>query len=115
MRGYGKSQTPTRPYSDDEDLYQLLSYLKVRKVHIIGLSMGGRIAIDFTLTHPEMVASLVPVSPGLSGFPYSAEDTIELMKIIWSIQKTTGRRQGKHGSGAHIMRLPWRTRLLPQN
>lgn len=95
VRGYGKSQTPTKPYSDDEDLYNLLSYLKVRKAHIIGLSMGGRIAIDFALTHPEMVATLVPVAPGLSGFPYTPEDTIELVKIIYSIEKDDGTPAGE--------------------
>jgi pimeloyl-ACP methyl ester carboxylesterase len=95
VRGYGKSQTPTKPYSDDEDLYKLLSYLKVRKAHIIGLSMGGRIAIDFALTHPEKVATLVPVAPGLSGFPYTPEDTIELVKIIYSIEKDDGTPAGE--------------------
>ncbi len=95
VRGYGKSPAPTKPYSDDEDLYQLLSYLKVSKAHIIGLSMGGRIAIDFGLAHPDMVATLVPVAPGLSGFPFTPEDTIELMKIIWSIQNDDGTPAGE--------------------
>jgi pimeloyl-ACP methyl ester carboxylesterase len=95
VRGYGKSTAPTKPYSDDEDLYQLLKYLKVQKVHLIGLSMGGRIAIDFTLTHPEMVASLTAAAPGLSGFPFTPEDTIELMKIIYSIQNDDGTPAGE--------------------
>ena len=95
VRGYGKSPAPTRPYSDDDDLYQLLKYLKVRQAHVIGLSMGGRIAIDFSLTHPEMVATLIPVAPGLSGFPYTAEDSVELMKIVWSIQKDDGTPAGE--------------------
>lgn len=86
VRGYGKSKASTKPYSDDEDLYQLLKSLKVQKAHLIGLSLGGRIAIDFTLTHPEMVTTLIPVAPGLSGFPFTAEDMIELMKIVYSIQ-----------------------------
>lgn len=95
VRGYGKSPAPTKPYSDDDDLYQLLKYLKVQKAHLIGLSMGGRIAIDFTLTHPDMVSSLIAVAPGLSGFPYSAEDTIELMKIVYSIQNDDGTPAGE--------------------
>jgi pimeloyl-ACP methyl ester carboxylesterase len=95
VRGYGKSPAPTKPYSDDDDLYQLLKYLKVPKAHIIGLSMGGRIAIDFTLTHPDMVASLIPVAPGLSGFPFTTEDTIELMKIVYSIQNDDGTPAGE--------------------
>ncbi len=95
VRGYGKSPAPTKPYSDDEDLYQLLKYLKVQKAHFIGLSLGGRIAIDFTLTHPEMVATLILVAPGLSGFPFSAEVTMELMKIVYSIQSDDGTPAGE--------------------
>ena len=71
VRGYGRSPAPTKPYSDDNDLFQLLRTLKVHKAHLIGLSMGGRIAIDFTLTHPDMVTSLTALAPGLSGFPFS--------------------------------------------
>jgi pimeloyl-ACP methyl ester carboxylesterase len=95
VRGYGKSPAPTKPYSDDDDLYQLLKYLNVQKAHVIGLSMGGRIAIDFTLTHPEMVQTLIPVAPGLSGFPFTTEDTIELMKIVYSIQNDDGTPAGE--------------------
>ncbi len=95
VRGYGKSAAPTRPYSDDEDLFQLLTFLKVKKAHLMGLSMGGRIAIDFTLTHPDMVASVTAVAPGLSGFPFAPEDTIEMMKIVYSIQNDDGTPAGE--------------------
>jgi len=95
VRGFGKSKVPTKPYSDDEDLYQLLRFLNVKKAHLVGLSMGGRIAIDFTLTHPEMVETLIPVATGLSGYPYAPEDTAELMKIIWSIQNDDGTPAGE--------------------
>jgi pimeloyl-ACP methyl ester carboxylesterase len=86
---------PTRPYSDVDDLYQLLRYLKIGKTHVIGLSMGGRIAIDFTLTYPQMVEKLVAAASGLSGFPYSADDTVELMKIVYSIQNDDGTPAGE--------------------
>lgn len=95
VRGFGRSQAPTRPYSDDEDLYHLLKFLKIKKAVLIGMSLGGRIAIDFTLTHPAMVEALIPVSPGLSGYPYSAEDTLELMKIVYSIRNDDGTPAGE--------------------
>ena len=95
VRGYGRSAAPTKPYSDDDDLFQLLTHLKIKKAHLIGLSMGGRIAIDFTLTHPDMVASLTAVAPGLSGFPFAPEDTVELMKIVYSIQNDDGTPAGE--------------------
>src|SRR5262249_28597395 len=68
VRGFGKSPAATKPYSDIDDLHQLLKFLNIKKAHLVGLSLGGRIAIDFTLEHPEMAASLTAVGPGLSGY-----------------------------------------------
>jgi pimeloyl-ACP methyl ester carboxylesterase len=73
MRGFGKSAMPTLPYSNAKDLRDLLHWLQIDKAHIVGFSDGGRIAIDFALTAPEMVRSLVLVGPGLEGFPYDPE------------------------------------------
>ncbi len=49
VRGFGKSSIPTQPYSHDDDLLALLTYLGIEQAHIVGLSMGGRIATNFTL------------------------------------------------------------------
>jgi pimeloyl-ACP methyl ester carboxylesterase len=54
-RGYGKSKAPTRPYSEQADLFRLLEYLDIQSANIVGLSLGGRIAIDFAIAHPEKV------------------------------------------------------------
>ena len=68
-RGYPPSEVPSDPaaYSEDilvEDLYQLLRTLKISKAHIAGLSMGGGIALNLGLRHPEMCTSLVVSSCG---------------------------------------------------
>lgn len=75
VRGYGKSEIPQRAYSDVEDLCSLLKFLNVDKACLVGLSMGGKIAIDFTLKHPEMADVLIPVGSDLSGFSWSNEIT----------------------------------------
>lgn len=71
VRGFGKSPDVSGPYQSHEDLHALLKALNIPRAHLIGLSLGGRIAIDFVLTYPDMVSSLVLVAPGLSGFPWS--------------------------------------------
>jgi len=71
VRGFGQSTAPNQPYSNHADLKQLLDFLGIDKAYLIGLSMGGVIAIDFTLAYPDRVAALVPVGPGLSGNPPS--------------------------------------------
>src|SRR5947199_7595191 len=64
------------PYSMERDLYSLLQFLGIEKAYVLGLSMGGALAIDFTLQYPEMVDALITVGAGLSG--YEEDDPEEL-------------------------------------
>ena len=63
-RGYGNSDDyegslDFRQFS--HDLVHLLDHLEVPRAHLCGLSMGGRIALDFHDIHPERIASLILV------------------------------------------------------
>jgi len=71
VRGFGKSPAATAPYSYHDDLHALLAGLQIEKASIVGLSLGGRIALDFALAYPDEIDKLVPVAPGLSGFRWS--------------------------------------------
>lgn len=62
IRGYGKSALPKGKYSHIKDLLGLLKSLEVEPAHIIGLSLGGTIAIDFALEYPDQVSSLILTS-----------------------------------------------------
>jgi 3-oxoadipate enol-lactonase len=60
-RGYGLSDDYAGPldFADfAHDLTRLLDHFRVRKAHLIGLSMGGRILQDFYPRYPERVATL---------------------------------------------------------
>jgi pimeloyl-ACP methyl ester carboxylesterase len=70
VRWHGQSIGDGKDHSLEEDLYALLQHLEVERAVIVGLSLGGRIGIDFTLRHPEMVSALIVVGPGLSGFEF---------------------------------------------
>jgi len=74
-RGYGKSTDPREKYSHIDDLNQVFIQLKVDKATIFGMSSGGRLAIDFTLTYPEKVRGLVLVGAVVSGFGYTSHMT----------------------------------------
>ncbi len=74
VRGFGRSGHTGSPYSAHEDLYALLRYLGIDRASLVGLSLGGRIAIDFALEHGAMVKSLVLAGPGLSGWSWSDND-----------------------------------------
>ncbi|MEM9224514.1 MAG: alpha/beta fold hydrolase, partial [Pseudomonadota bacterium] len=61
-RGYGDSDDYDGPLAFDdfrEDLRRVLDHFGAPKAHLVGLSMGGRIALSFNAAHPERVASLV--------------------------------------------------------
>jgi pimeloyl-ACP methyl ester carboxylesterase len=67
VRGFGRSDMPPGPFSHQADLAGLLGHLDLGRAYVLGVSMGGLIAIDFTIERPEMVAALIPVASALSG------------------------------------------------
>jgi pimeloyl-ACP methyl ester carboxylesterase len=67
LRGYGKSAAPAGQFWPTEDLRALLDFLKIERATVVGLSLGGIVAADFALEHPERVERLVFVGAGLRG------------------------------------------------
>jgi len=69
-RGIGRSSAPDAPYSIKQmasDANELLDYLSISKVHVAGHSMGGQIAQELTLAHPEKINSLIVLSSWTKG------------------------------------------------
>lgn len=67
LRGHGQSELPAGPASLSDDLAGLLDALGVESSAVIGCSMGGSVAIDFTLKQPARVEALVLVGSAVSG------------------------------------------------
>ena len=68
-RGYGDSDDYEGPLSFDDftsDVLRTVDFLGEQTVHLVGLSMGGRIARNFALAHPGRTRSLTlaNTSPG---------------------------------------------------
>ncbi len=68
-RGYPPSSVPKEPeaYTQEQlvaDLHRLLRHLGIRQAHVGGCSMGANVALNFGLTYPELVKSLVIVGCG---------------------------------------------------
>jgi len=76
QRGYGRSTLPVpgAPYSPVRDLQAVLDARGVSTTALVGCSMGGKVAIDATLSFPDRVWALVPVATALSGFESTQEE-----------------------------------------
>ncbi len=72
VRGFGKTEVREATYSMGlfaEDLRALLEALDIKSACVLGYSMGGRIALEFALTHPEMTAGLILANSGIGETP----------------------------------------------
>jgi 3-oxoadipate enol-lactonase len=68
LRGFGKSAVPTdTPYTHPDDLHALMTHLGIEHAYIVGLSLGGAVAVDFAVTYPEATDALIPVDAALFG------------------------------------------------
>src|SRR5690242_13519846 len=59
LHGFGRSGKPQQPYTHHEALHGLLRHLGIERAAVLGMSLGGSIAVDFALTYPEMVDALL--------------------------------------------------------
>jgi 3-oxoadipate enol-lactonase len=67
-RGHGLSDCPPGPYSirhHTNDLANLLEHLQIKEVILIGISVGGMIALDYASTHPHRVNALILCDTGV--------------------------------------------------
>ena len=86
-RGAGRSGQPDEPYSIPlmaADTLGLMDALSIERADLLGLSMGGRVALEVALTHPDRVRRLVLVSTSARG-----RGRIRMsvpMRLMWLLQ-----------------------------
>ena len=88
VRGFGRSVPVLTPHAPAaEDLLAILDHLEIPQTHLVGMSMGGRIAIDFALTHADRVRRVVTIGADLSGFPHSDEWNAKWTPMVEAAQR----------------------------
>ncbi len=61
-RGFGGSSFPGRRTTIQQmagDMADLLYHLNIERAHVVGISMGGTLALQLAIDHPQMVEKLV--------------------------------------------------------
>jgi 3-oxoadipate enol-lactonase len=104
VRGHGRSMIAPDGYTYENysaDLRDLLDRLNVERpaseslsleaAHVIGLSMGGGVALQFALDHPQLTLSLTLVDSTLPGFTYS-EEAAGRIEVLMQAVRTQGAR-----------------------
>jgi pimeloyl-ACP methyl ester carboxylesterase len=93
-RGAGRSDIPVGPYpiaTMAADSVAVLDAAGVRSAHVLGASMGGMIAQEFTLQYPERVRSLVLGCTACGG-PYATQADPEVVQVLLYRQGTPAER-----------------------
>lgn len=83
QRGHGDSSKPQNGYTVDdynEDILNFINTLSIKKLILLGHSMGGRNAIVFAAEHPERVSKLIIEDFGY-GIPKSVYEAIQSLVL----------------------------------
>ena len=84
LPGFGASSKPmTAPYTARwfaETVLETMDTLGIERAHVVGNSMGGRIAIELGLRHPERVTSLGLLCPAVAFVKRTYHPVVRLMR-----------------------------------
>jgi len=86
-RGVGQSDAPAGPYTTGQladDALAALDALKLERVHVVGLSLGGAVAQELALAHPERVRSLSLLSTFAAQDPRSRA-LLQAWRVLYPI------------------------------
>jgi 3-oxoadipate enol-lactonase len=85
VRGFGSSDKPAGPYAPADfarDLLGLLDALELRRVHLLGISMGGVITQRFALDFPDRLLSMILVSTSSEVGPAAVANWQRLADLV---------------------------------
>lgn len=87
-RGAGRTDKPDAPYTIPmmaNDTDALMEAVGMSNATVLGISMGGRIALDLALEHPDRVARLILVSTTASMRPETSMSRTEMLSLLSSL------------------------------
>ena len=87
-RGFGASGPldPAVPYTHAEDLVALLDHLDIGDAVLVGLSFGGRVALQAALAAPDRICGLALLDAVLDGVPWDPESARGMDEVARRVQ-----------------------------
>lgn len=102
-RGYGQTETADVPFNHVVDLEAVLDRLSVHAAVLVGCSMGGGLAIDFALEHPERTVGLVLVGTAVTGqHGYETPEEVEELEDAINYARERGNLDTVNRVQAHL-------------
>ncbi len=98
LRGHGQSDKPAGPYSlplFSNDTAGLLNALHVESAHVVGISLGGGVAFQLAIDHPQLVQSLTIVNSGPAMVGSSEESKKEIDRRVGIVRQMGMRAMGE--------------------
>jgi pimeloyl-ACP methyl ester carboxylesterase len=94
LPGFGRSPIPAADYTPGffvDVLVGLLDRMGVEETHAIGSSMGGQVALELGLDHPERVNRLIAVAPaGVPPADFEGTEALAAYREITEAQTVGG-------------------------
>lgn len=105
LRGYGGSSLPEGTYSHVDDLLALIDFLGAGPVHLVGLSLGGRVALRVAAQEPQAVRSLTLADAALDGHVWT-DDWLQRWRRMTEAAKGGNLNEAKKFWREHILFAP---------
>jgi 3-oxoadipate enol-lactonase len=101
FRGFGRSPLEPGAFASARDVLELMDRHGFERAALVGVSLGGRVALEVALADPECVSALVLVGSGLPGHDWSDE-----MKASWE-QEEAALRAGNLDEAVDVAVRTW--------
>lgn len=108
LRGHGRSDKPPGPYGIPLFAADVAEFLQARRIsaaHVVGLSLGGCVALQLALDRPDLVRSLVVVNSAPEFIRRSFKTWLETWRRTAIVRWRGLRRMGER-IGARLLPRP---------
>jgi 3-oxoadipate enol-lactonase len=82
FRGFGQTPLEPGPFASARDVLALMDRHGFERAALVGVSLGGRVALEVAVAAPDRVSALILVGSGLPGHDWSEE-----MHAIWEAEE----------------------------